>query len=378
MKILMVNYEFPPWGGGAGQAHYQLLRQYALRPDLRVDVLTSGPGRGLAQEDFADGITIYKIGIDKKNPHYWRKKELIIWMLRARKRYSKLLDQNEYDLVHAFFGFPSGWLCYRSADKLPYLISLRGSDVPGINPRFQRDYKILAPVFRRIWRRAALLAACSEGLRQRALNFLPTVDIEVIANGVDGEKFKPAERKIDLQGLRLLTVGRLSASKRVELLIEAVGQLQERFTGVSLTIAGGGVLQEDLERMVKQKQLQDVVKIMGRAPAEQMPQLYQKHDILISATAQEGMSNAMLEAMACGLPIITTRCEGVEELITDNGVIVEQPTAEALAGAVERVIQEPQRYEEMAAAGHRRARLFTWAAAAEQYIKCYEKIITPI
>ncbi|KPK73576.1 MAG: hypothetical protein AMJ79_15030, partial [Phycisphaerae bacterium SM23_30] len=364
MKVLMVNYEFPPLGGGAGQAHYQLLQQYALRKDLKADVLTSGAEAGLVQEDFADNIVIYKVGVKKRDVHYWRRSELLGWMRRAGRRYRQLVNQEEYDLVHAFFGFPSGWLSYRTADKLPYLISLRGSDVPGINPRFQLEYKVLGFVFGRIWRGAALLAACSVGLRRRAWAFLPTVDIEVIPNGVDLERFAPGERKCDLPRLRLLTVGRLSRSKRIDLLIEAMGLLHRRRPGITLTIAGGGALADELKRMVRQKRLQEAIKLLGFVPGEAMPRLYQGHDVLITATAQEGMSNAMLEAMASGLPIITTRCEGVEELIADNGVVVEQAGGAALAAAVEQLIKEPQAYENMAGAGRKRAESFTWSGAA--------------
>ncbi|MBL7188840.1 MAG: glycosyltransferase, partial [Phycisphaerae bacterium] len=157
MKILMLNYEFPPIGGGAANAHLCLLRQYADNSDLRVDVLTSAPRPGVVIEQFSENITIHKVGIHKKHLHFWRKIEVIEWLVRAKSHYGRLLRENQYDLAHAFFGFPTGWLCYRTANKLPYIISLRGSDVPGEHARLQLEYKILAPVFRGIWRNAAAL-----------------------------------------------------------------------------------------------------------------------------------------------------------------------------------------------------------------------------
>jgi hypothetical protein len=126
----MLNYEFPPIGGGAANAHLCLLSQYADNSKLKIDVLTSAPKPGFTREQFADNITIYKVGIHKKNLHYWRKIEVLEWLLKARFHYRKLLRENGYDLVHAFFGFPTGWLCFRTANKLPYIISLRGSVVP--------------------------------------------------------------------------------------------------------------------------------------------------------------------------------------------------------------------------------------------------------
>ena len=375
MKILMINYEFPPLGGGGAQAHYQLLQDYAGREGLEVDVLTSATGEGFWQEYFSNRITLYKIGLEKKNMHLWRKGEMLAWLWRAKKHYRLMLKQNDYDLVHAFFGFPSGWLCYRTAGKAPYMISLRGSDVPGINPRVQLEYKLLGWIFRRIWRKSSLLVACSEGLRERALRFLPSAEIDVIPNGVDLKRFEPGDGRIEGRRWRLLTVGRLSASKRTELLIEAVDLLRASHPEITLTIAGGGALMDSLQPWAREKGLSEVIRFLGVVSADKMPGLYQEHDILVSATAQEGMSNAMLEGMACGMPIVTTRCEGVEELIGDNGVIVEEPSAAGLAEAVRGLLEDGQVYDTMAAAARKRAEEFTWGVVAEEYIKCYEKII---
>jgi len=195
MKILMLNYEFPPIGGGAANAHRYLLQQYAGSSDLKVDVLTSAPKPGFFKETFADNITIYKVGLHKKELHFWRKTEVIEWLFKARFHYRKLLRENDYDLAHAFFGFPTGWLCYRSATKLPYIISLRGSDVPGKHARLKLDYTILAPVFRRIWKNAAALVACSQGLKDRALDFLPCASIDVIPNGVELGRIRKKKKK---------------------------------------------------------------------------------------------------------------------------------------------------------------------------------------
>src|SRR5690606_24038605 len=101
--------------------------------DLEVDVLTCGVGSGIEVEQFSDNIKIVKVGIKKDNLHYWKKSEVIFWLMRAGRYYRKMIKDNHYNLAHAFFGFPTGYLPYKSAGKLPYIISLRGSDVPGYN-----------------------------------------------------------------------------------------------------------------------------------------------------------------------------------------------------------------------------------------------------
>ncbi|UCE49699.1 MAG: glycosyltransferase family 4 protein [Phycisphaerales bacterium] len=367
----MLNYEFPPIGGGAANANLHILQQYAEKSGLRVDLLTSAPKGGFVTEKFSKNITIYKVGIHKKHLHFWRKVEIIEWLAKARPHYRRLLRQNDYDLAHAFSGFPTGWLCYRTASRLPYIISLRGSDVPGRHARLQFEYKILAPVFRAIWRNAATLVACSEGLKQRALSFMPAASIDVIPNGVELDRFCPARGDDKSETLRLLTVGRLSATKRIDVLIDAVEILHKEGRKLCFTIAGGGQSQQQLRARVSGRNLGGIVKIAGRVDPENMPQVYRDSDVFVSASVQEGMSNAMLEAMASGLPIITTRCEGVQELIVDNGIIVEDANADEIAAAIQRLDDDRQARREMASAARSRAEQFTWSTVAKKYLECY-------
>jgi len=371
----MLNYEFPPIGGGAGNANLCLLRQYAGNTNLQIDVLTSAQEPSFIEEKFAENINIYKVGLHKKNLHFWRKTEVLEWLLKARFHYRRLLLKKDYDLVHAFFGFPTGWLPYRTVNKLPYIISLRGSDVPGKHPRLRLDYKILGPVFKAVWKKAAALVACSEGLKNRALQFLPSVSIDVIPNGVELDRFHPAEttKKTDL--LNLLTVGRLSPTKRVEMLIDAVQILHKAGCNVHFTIVGGGAMADQLRQTVSQKNLSGVIDVAGRIDSEKMPQLYRRHAIYVSASMQEGMSNAMLEAMASGLPIITTKCEGVEELIADNGIVVGDAKAEAIAEAIRTLADDRKTYKRMSTAARKQAEKFSWKSVAEQYLALYSKAL---
>lgn len=375
MKILMLNYEFPPIGGGGGQAHLALLQQYARRQDLDVDVLTSAPRPGSFTEEFARNIRIHKVGIHKKDLHLWRRGEIIAWLAKAGSFYRRLIRQEKYDLVHAFFGFPTGWLCYRTAQRLPYIISLRGSDVPGANARLKLDYKVLGPlVFKPIWQKASALVACSEGLKARALQFLPSAQIRVIPNGVDLQRFYPAEVVKDSGELRMLTVGRLSVTKRLPLLLEMVELLRRQGSNAHLTVGGGGALESELRQQLGERSLRDVVTLLGRREGSEMPEIYRQHDVLVSASMQEGMSNAMLEAMASGLPIVTTRCEGVDELIADNGIVVEDSRPETLAATVRKLADDPALRQAMSIAARKKAENFGWDKVAQSYLQLYAKV----
>lgn len=376
LNLLMLNYEFPPIGGGAGNAHLCLLRQYADNSDLIIDVLTSAPKPGFFTENFSKNITIYKVGLHKKNLHFWRRAEIIEWLLKARPCYRKLLRENDYDLAHAFFGFPTGWLCYRTADKLPYIISLRGSDVPGGHARLKLDYKIFGSlVFKPIWEKASAIVACSQGLKNRAQKFLPSIAIDVIPNGVDLDRFYPEKSQRMPDMARLLTVGRLSATKRVEILVDVVEILHKNGCKIHFTIVGGGALEQQLRQILMERKVAEIIEVTGRVEQETMPQVYRRHDIFVSASMQEGMSNAMLEAMASGLPIITTRCEGVEELIAGNGIIIEKPNAEGIAAAIMQLIQDKHLFSSMSAASRKHAELFSWPSIANQYLQYYDDVL---
>jgi len=261
---------------------------------------------------------------------------------------------------------------------LPYIISLRGSDVPGQHARLKLDYKILGPVFAAIWKKAAALVACSEGLKNRALNFLPTVAIDVIPNGVELDRFSPAETTKSSVVLRLLTVGRLSVTKRVEMLIDVAQILHRDGCNVHLTIVGGGQMEQQLRYMVAEKNLSNIIEITGRLDAEKMPQVYRQNDIFVSASMQEGMSNAMLEAMASGLPIVTTRCEGVEELIKENGIVVENAQPYQIAEAIKKLAETAETSKEISVAARKQAEKFSWQQVAEQYLSCYNKIANSV
>ena len=359
--------------------HLNMLREYSKQNDLNIDVLTSAPQPGNQIIKLYNNVNIHKVGVHKKNLHFWRKIEILEWIFNAGFYYKKLIKDKKYDIVHSFFGFPTGWFCYRSRNKIPYIISLRGSDVPGKNVRFAFEYKLLGLIFKAIWKNASCLIACSEGLKQRALRFYPQVKIDVIPNGVDIEKFRPPisenkTKKTDI--IRLITVGRLSITKRVDILIDAVKILVGQGKNVRLLIVGGGSLKDSLEKTAAQKNLANFIEFRGIVDSEQMPQFYQNSDFYISATMQEGMSNAMLEAMASGLPIITTPCEGIDELIKGNGVIVKEETAEGIAGVISELVMDNEKLELMSKTARKLSENFTWKSISQEYLKLYQKILS--
>jgi glycosyltransferase involved in cell wall biosynthesis len=288
--------------------------------------------------------------------------------------YFQLLSENSYDLSHAFFAFPTGWLCYKTANHLPYILSLRGSDVPGYNVRLGLDYKLLAGLFRRIWSGASLIAANSRGLCELAKRFMPDLDIAVIPNGVDINCYHPDPSKMPGRPINLLSAGRLIGRKRIDWLIEAVGLAVRGGLDIRLNIVGDGNLLAELRKKAADMNISDRVVFMGLIERRQMPDVYRANDIFVMASQHEGMSNAMLEAIASGLPVITTACEGAEELIGDNGIIVKFPDSQAFAAAIKTIALDTEKYAAMSKAGLSIAEKFSWSAVADRYIQYYEQL----
>ncbi len=378
LRVLAVNYEYPPIGGGAGHAHQQILRRWADDPRITVDLVTSGIERGIHEQRLGSNIRIVRVGITKASLHYWRKSEVLTWLRRAAGVYRGMRRSSDYDLAHAFFAFPSGWLPYRQRGDPPYIVSLRGSDVPGYNQRLGLDYRLLAGLFGRIWRNAAAVVANSEGLAQLARRFIPELHFDVIPNGIDTDRFHPSGQPWTGGPVRALTVCRLIGRKRLDLLIEAVALCRQRGIDVSLTIAGDGNLMDELKALATRLNVADHVRLPGRVEPDAMPGLYREHNLFVMASEHEGMSNAMLEAVASGLPMVTTRCEGVEELINGNGIVVDRATPDALAGGITTYANDPAAYAQAVQASKQQARRFDWSVTADEYLALYQRVVNGV
>ena len=163
-------------------------------------------------------------------------------------------------------------------------------------------------------------------------------------------------------------------TKRLPLLLEMVERLRRQGAKVQLTVVGGGALEAELRQSLGERDLRDAVTLLGRREGSQMPEIYRQHDVFVSASMQEGMSNAMLEAMASGLPIVTTRCEGVDELIGDNGIVVERCAAGGAGRCGAKAGAGSSGLRAMSVAARRKAESFGWDKVADAYLRLYAKV----
>jgi len=367
MRILMLNYEFPPLGGGAGNANYYLLKELSRYGDLKIDLLTSSAGKYRC-EQFSENIRVHFLDIHKDggNLHYQGYRDLLIYSWKACRYAQKLNRSEKYDLCHAFFGIPCGFIAMRL--RLPYIVSLRGSDVPFYNRRFYwLDKLFFQRLSRKIWPRAHKVVANSAGLKELALTTSPGLMIDVVCNGVDLQEFNPSGENINGadEKLKLISVGRLIERKGYGYLIEALTGLP----GVELELIGEGNLKCELEDLAVQSGVK--VRFSGNVEHSRLAMHLRRADLFVLPSLNEGMSNALLEAMACGLPVIATDTGGSTELIKGNGYIVRKGDARDLKRVVEIFNGDRDLIKAMGKASREMAEEMSWDKAAAAYYDIY-------
>ena len=362
-RILMLNYEFPPLGGGAGNATYYILKELSKLKDLEIDLVTSSIDK-FRVEKFSKNITIYFLDIGKKgNLHYQSNKDLLSYSWKAWEYSNLLLEKKKFDLCHAFFGIPCGYLAMKLKKKydLPYIVSLRGSDVPFYNQRFYwLDKLIFKRLSKKIWKNAKSVIANSGGLRKLALNSDPNQKISVIYNGVDVKEFKPSPKKNEK--LTLISSGRLIQRKGYQYLIPALKNLD-----VKLKLIGDGNLTEELKDLAKDLD----VEFLGKKKHSELSRYLQRADVFVLPSLNEGMSNSILEAMACGLPIIATDVGGSRELIKENGFIVKKENSNDLRESIEKFLSKKNLIKSMGIKSRKLSEEMSWEKVAGEYVGEY-------
>jgi glycosyltransferase involved in cell wall biosynthesis len=374
MRILILNSEYPPIGGGAGNASAHIADQFE-RMGHTVAVVTSRFGALPHRED-QGGLSVYRIpGLrrrqDRSNPL-----EQILFILSASFWTLRLMPRFKPHATLAFFGVPSGpvaWLL-KKLFRIPYIVSLRGGDVPGFRPYdFRLYHKLAAPFLRVIWRNAAAVVANSGGLRQMAHAFDPRFEIPVIPNGIDLDSYKTQGR--DWRSPRLLSAGRIVHQKGLDLAMRALGGLKD--LNWEWHIAGDGPQRPVLQSLARELGIEDHVHFLGWQSREQLMQCYRQANVFVFPSRHEGMPNALLEAMASGLPVVASCIAGNEELVVEGetGYLVPSEDIEALQTALKNLLSDPISREQMGSASRQYVEAnYSWESTAQQYALLLEKV----
>lgn len=270
-----------------------------------------------------------------------------------------LAERGPFDIIHSQFGtlglFAVPIKQILSSD-CRVVTSIRGSDVtvhikkhPGVYHRLLREGDLFLPVCEFLQERL-IQEGCEQG------------KIIVHHSGIDCSKFEYIQReRVPGEPINVLTIARLVEKKGVAFAIEAVSRLLSKGEKIQYTVVGDGVLREDLQQLIKSMGVEQQVRLLGWKTHEEVKRLLEKSHVLVAPSLtsgsgdQEGIPNAIKEAMATGLPVISTFHSGIPELVTDgvSGLLVPERDAGSLADALGYLIHHPNTCNEMGQAGRR-------------------------
>lgn len=384
VDILLLNYEFPPLGGGAGTASWETSRAL-VRAGCSVTVVTSAFS-DLPVDESSDGVRILRIPVRRRRMDTATPIEMSSFVLSALRRVPRIVREVRPHVLLCFFSIPSGIIGWRvrRTHGIPYIISLRGGDVPGLLPEVLSTYhRLTMPITKTVWRDAAAVSTNAVNLRDLALRVMPDLDVAVIPNGVDMDRFHPpAVRNSDASPVALFS-GRFNIQKGLGPLLTAIHSVKDQLpAGFRLILVGTGPEEPMLRKMSADFQLENMLDFRGWLTREQMPAAYREADFFVLPSLDEGMPNVILEAMASGLPVITTDIPGCLALVEHdrNGIIVRRgasdlPDVSALAAALLRLASDAAARRAMADESLRRAREFSWDSVAQRYIEIIQTVV---
>jgi glycosyltransferase involved in cell wall biosynthesis len=379
MRILMLNNEFPPLGGGTGTVNRALLQQFAQMRQLEIDLVTSALGSRQEQERFDKRVQIYKVPVHNANIHHSSNLELLAYAARALPAALRLHRARPYDFCFAWSAVPAGGvaLALRRLLKLPYIVRVCGPDIPGFEQRYGPLYPVLTPAIRAVWRGAAAVVAKCAGEADMIRAVDPGVAISLVANGVDLTAFSPAQIP-EAGTLRLICVARLIERKGQRQLIEAVRRLLAEGISVSLDLVGDGDADAAYRALAHEAGVAQAVRFVGYVAREQIAAHYAAAHVFVLPSYNEGMSVATLEAMAAGLPLVVTRTGGTADLVSEeiNGLTFDWADVERLTAHLRRLATERGLARRMGMTSRARAERFSWESAAARYAEMFDLIAT--
>jgi glycosyltransferase involved in cell wall biosynthesis len=356
MRILLFSTLYP----SAARPNHGLFVEARLRqllahhPGIRARVVAPVPWFPSSAPRFGEYAAFARTprrenrhGIDLEHPRYPLLPRVGMSsapMLMALGAWATLKRQAEdFDLIDAHYVYPDGVAAALLAGWLdkPFTVTARGTDLNLI-----ANYRLPAAQIRWALGRAAACIGVSAALAERLRACgAPAPRVHVLRNGVDGKLFAPvAGARAALgsgdSGPRLLTVGNLVPLKRQALAIRCLALLRRLHPGAALRIVGAGPELPRLRALAEAEGVLDAVHFVGAVPQAELAREYSAADAMLLPSEREGWPNVVLEALACGTPVVGARVGGVPEILCEPGLgeTVDEASPAAWAGAVQRVL----------------------------------------
>jgi glycosyltransferase involved in cell wall biosynthesis len=379
MNILMFNYEYPPLGGGGGVVHQAVAEELAR--EHRVCIVTSAY-RDLPGHEVAGGVDIHRVPvIGRDSEAVATLSSMLSYPPSAWLRARSILGGEHFDVVNGHFAIPTGpaSLPVARAARLPHVLSVHGGDLYDPSKKLSpHRIALLRATVRALMRASDSVVANSRNTADNARRYYGFAGpIELIPLGITRPDVPPASRdRLGLpDGFLAVTVGRLIPRKDLAVLVDAIAA-----SGVSeahLVLVGDGPELPGLKRRVEQLGIASRVHFLGYVEERRKLQILRAADVYVSSSMHEGFGLVYLEAMAAGLPIVTTDNGGHTDFLVhgENALLVPVGDSAALAEAIGRIGARPETARAMREANLAKAERFEASRCAREYERFFARVI---
>jgi len=285
----------------------------------------------------------------------------------------RIIDEGyDFDVLDAHYFYPDGVAAVMLGKYFnkPVVITARGTDI-NLIPQFRLPRKMI------LWaaRNASGIVTVCNALKDEMVGLGVAADkITPLRNGVDLQRFQPMDRAaaratLGLKRFTLLSVGLLDPRKAHDLIIKALPSLPE----VDLLIAGTGPEKKNLEQLAQELGVADRVTLLGPVPQTELKTYYNAADALVLASSREGWANVLLEAMACGTPVVASNVWGTPEVVAapEAGELMPERTPQGLVTALTKLRAN---YPDHAAT-RRYAERFSWDPTTQGQIDLFHSVL---
>ncbi len=340
----------PPYGGMANQAKqlFELLRKDNIRVEF---IRNNAPYQPAAIEKIKGIRAIFRIF-----PFF-----LKVWGLAKT-----------VDVIHVFsnsgwawqlFSAPVVWIGW--INKIPVIINYRGGEA---KQYLDKSIHWVRPTLNR----AATLIVPSAYLQKIFSEF--DFKTEIIPNIINLDRFTP--KMNSQQCFHLMVARNLENIYGIDTAILAVKHIKKIYPQVRLSIAGSGPQENELLALVKDLRLEDSVKFIGKITPDEMVQLFHDSDIMLNPSLVDNMPNAILESMACGVPVVTTNAGGIPFIVENNvtALLVEINNPEEMANAVIKLFQDESLFNTLTNNGIEEVKKYAWNVVKLQWLDLYHQL----
>lgn len=371
----MINYEYPPIGGGGGVFTYNLSK-HLDRLGVNVDILTSHYHGLQRLEKKGKEIKVLRVGMPRRYLTHAMKTELISFLFSSINWI--LQNKSDYELVHSHFAIPSGisGSILSTKEKIPHLISLLGADV--YDPIEYRKYlQIMTPMLRVIYNSANHLVSPSHDMKKRCRSIGCYRPISVIPHGIDVNELTLSSRQPISDDPKIVAcVCRLVKRKALQYQIMAIPYVVDVIENTRFIFIGDGPEKDRLKTLVKSLGVSDYVDFTGHVPRNELFSILSSSKIFALHTLYEAFGIVFLEAMALGKPIVSTDVGAIPEIVTEEvGTLVPPMDPKAFATAILSFLTNDEKLKIKSENCKNKVNEFSWQNIVKKYLNIYEKIL---